>query len=140
MAQSIYQDKDYLIFDKYTKKLNRTIESMNLDDRDKHITNWLKGRARMEQLALKYKMELNKPYPIWARRDDIAHIKWIKSMIDGDEIVWGLWSGEDHTKIDGKHVFNETYLNFLAQGYKDKEKAKTMLAKLMAGFDGKVVR
>jgi len=144
MGQSIYADKEYKIFDKYTKKLVLEIETYSLEKREQSIVNWLKGRSQMEQLALKYKMELTAPYPLFARRDEINKIKWIKSEINGEELIWGIWAGEDHVKLpyegENRHVFNEGYLDFLSCGYKDKEKAKTNFAKLIASFNGKEIR
>ena len=144
MAQSIFQDEKYLIFDKYTKRLVKEIDTYGLEKREKNIQNWLKGRLQMEQLALKYKMELKTPFPIFARRDDIDNIKWIKSTIDGKEVIWGIWAGEEHIKLpyegENRHVFNEGYLDFLTEGFTDKPEAKDMMAKLFVTFDAKETR
>ena len=144
MPQSIYQDDQYKIFNKYTKKLMREIDTYSLEKREQSISNWLKGRNQMEQLALKYKMELNTPYPLFARRDEINNIKWIKATVGGEEIIFGIWKGEDHIKLpyegENRHVFNDGYLDFLTHGSKNKTKAKNIMAKTIASFDGKEIK
>ena len=144
MGQSIYSDEKYRVFDKYTKKLIKEIDTYSLDKREQNIANWLKGRSQMEQLALKYSMKLTAPYPLFARRDEVNNIKWIKTTINGEDLIFGIWAGEDHIKLpykgENRHIFNEGYLDFLTSGSKNNEKAKTTMAGLIASFNGKEIK
>ena len=136
MAQSIFQDKRYLEFDKYTKTLMRNWKKYNMDEQDRHTNNWLKGRQKMEQLAQAYGMELKTPYPKFARKQDLDNIVWVKSKIGDQDLEWGIWEGEDHVLVGKKHVFNQNFLDYMTFGIKDPEKANKKLAELIVLFNG----
>ena len=60
----------------------------------------------------------------------------MKSKIGDEYLKWGIWEGEDHVKVNGNHVFNQSYLDYMTDGAKNSQEAGEKLAGLITIFDG----
>ena len=137
-AQSFWSDPAFQAFKAYTDKLQKMYDDGKHTEVAEKVKNWKKGLEKMKQLAMGYGMKYDKPLPMFASGDLIEKITWVKSKFKGKELVYGIWDGADHVKVDGKHVMNQHMLDFFVEGITDKEKAKAKLFELMVVFDGKI--
>ena len=138
MAQSFWSDPEYQKFKRYTAKLQKEYEKGGDSEFPEKIKNWKRGLEKMKQLATGYGMKYDKPLPLFASGDLIEKITWVKSKFKGKELIYGLWDGEDHVKIDGKHVMNKHMLSFFVEEITNKEEAKAKLYEIMVIFDAKI--
>ena len=137
--QSIWSDKAYIQFKKYSDKLDKNYRSMPKGDLDEAIENWKRGAEKMRGIAVGYGMKSFKlPMPNFMISANEDSIVWVRSKIGDEEITYGLWdSTDDHIKIEDKHVFSERYLDFILGDYVNKDKAKKKLMELVVAFNGK---